>query len=404
MKLTSAELAREAETTPSRIDRLVACGIVTTGADGLFGIGDVQRARLVEAFEGAGITPEQIGRAIADHQANLDDVGSIYPEPSRRSTQTYEKFATSLGDRSRLLAQVHAAMGLAEPSPKRSLTERDEATIRTLLDVWDLGDDDVVMRAARIMGDAAHHAAEGWVDLFYEQVSVPVERRAIEEGQAVEAVIPQIVPAASRVASLAPEILDWLLGRHLEQTLYARSIESAEAQLRARGLLPSPASELPAIAFADLTGFTHLTQTVGDQEATRIAVRLGEAASTIAKRHGGRVVKLLGDGVLLRFGDPRSAVLGALDLVDDAQRAGLPRIHAGVHAGPLLLRDGDVFGHTVNIASRVAAAAAAGEVLVTSEVVAAVSTAAVTFEAMGPTELKGVVDPVELHRVVRLDS
>ena len=75
------------------------------------------------------------------------------------------------------------------------------------------------------------------------------------------------MPAASRVASLAPEILDWLLGRHLEQTLYARSIESAEAQLRARGLLPSPPSELPAIVFADLTGFTHLTQTVGDQEA-----------------------------------------------------------------------------------------------------------------------------------------
>ena len=76
MKLTLAELAREAETTPSRIDRLVACGIVEAGADGLFGAGDVQRARLVEAFEGAGITPEHIGRAIADHQANLDDVGS----------------------------------------------------------------------------------------------------------------------------------------------------------------------------------------------------------------------------------------------------------------------------------------------------------------------------------------
>jgi len=75
----------------------------------------------------------------------------------------------------------------------------------------------------------------------------------------------------------------------------------------------------------------------------------------------------------------------------------------GVHAGPLILRDGDVFGHTVNLASRVAGAAMAGQVVVTSEVVAAASSVAVAFEAMGPTELKGVVEPVELHRVVRVN-
>jgi adenylate cyclase len=402
MRLTSAELAHEAETTRPRIDRLVAYGIVKAGDDGLFGAGDIQRARLVEAFEGAGITIEQLGRAIADHQTNFESVESFYPEPSRRSRRTYEMFAASLGARRHLLEQVHAAMGLTEPSPERSLTERDEATINGLLDAWDLGDDDVVSRAAKIMGDAAHHAAEGWVDLFYEQVSEPVERRAIQQRQPVEAVIPQIVPAASRVAALAPEMLDWLLGRHLEQVLYARNIDSAEAQFRGRGMMPSPPAELPAIVFADLTGFTHLTQTMGDQEATMIAVRLGETARVIAKRHGGRMVKLLGDGVLLRFGDARSAVMGALDLVEEGPRATLPPIHAGVHAGPLILRDGDVFGHTVNLAARVAGAATADQVVATSDVVAALSSDAVAFEAMGPTELKGVAEAIELHRVVRI--
>ena len=258
MRLTLIELAREAETTSSRIERLEAFDIVKPGDDGLFGPGDIQRARLVEAFEGAGITVEQLGRAIADHQANFDSVDFFYPAPSRRSSRTYETFAASLGERSRLLEKLHAAMGLAEPSPERFLTQRDETIIVTFLDAWNLGDEEVISRAARIMGDAAHHAAEGWVDLFYEQVSDPVQRRAIEEDQPVEAVIPQIVPAAGRVASLAPEMLDWLFGRHLEEILYARNIDSAEAQLRGRGLLQSGPAEPSAIVFADLAGFTHL--------------------------------------------------------------------------------------------------------------------------------------------------
>jgi len=284
------ELAREAETTPSRIERLVAFDIVKPVDDGLFGQGDIQRARLVEAFEGAGITVEQLGGAIANHQANFDSVDSFYPTPSPRSTRSYATFASSLGDRAHLLEQVHVAMGLAEPSLERFLTERDEETLATFLDVWDFGDEEVVSRAARIMGDAARVAAEGWVDLFYEQVSDPVQRRAIEEGQPVEAVIPQIVPAASRVASMAPAMLDWLFGRHLEEVLYARNIDSAEAQFRGRGMLQDHAADPPAMVFADLAGFTDLVQTIGDQEAARIAIRLGEVASTIAKRHGGRLV------------------------------------------------------------------------------------------------------------------
>ena len=76
-------------------------------------------------------------------------------------------------------------------------------------------------------------------------------------------------------------------------------------------------------------------------------------------------------GAMLHFPDPTSAVSFALDAVTHAGRPGLGALHAGVHAGPMVRRDGDYFGTVVNVASRVAAEAAAGEVLVTPEVVAA---------------------------------
>ena len=307
-----------------------------------------------------------------------------------------------MGPRAHLLGPVHAALGFAEPDSGAALTERDEETLIAFLDTWDLGSDEVVTRAARIMGEAVRRAAEGWVDLFYEQVSDPVQRRSLEAGLPVEAMIPQIVPAASRVADLAPRMLGWLLDRHLEQILHARNIESAEEQFIARGLAPPKPARPPAIVFADVSGFTRLTQAMGDQEGARMAVRLGELADAAARRHGGRLVKLLGDGALLRFDEPSDAVLAALDLVDDAPAAGLPPVHVGIHAGPLIVRDGDVYGHTVNVASRVGATAGPGEIVVTTEVVSHVSgSTPVTFESIGPAVLKGVSEPLVLHRVAR---
>ena len=84
--------------------------------------------------------------------------------------------------------------------------------------------------------------------------------------------------------------------------------------------------------------------------------------------HGGRVVKLLGDGVLIRFDDRRAAVDATLDLLDALPAAGLPTGHAGIASGPLINRDGDVFGRTVNLAARISDAAPDGRLWVTDAV------------------------------------
>jgi adenylate cyclase len=90
-------------------------------------------------------------------------------------------------------------------------------------------------------------------------------------------------------------------------------------------------------------------------------------------------------------------VLSGLEMAQEAPAAGLPPAHVGIHAGPIVVQDGDYFGRTVNLAAWIAAHAGAGQVLVTDEVVAAAEPDGVRFEALGPVRLKGFTRPVRLH-------
>ncbi len=88
-------------------------------------------------------------------------------------------------------------------------------------------------------------------------------------------------------------------------------------------------------------------------------------------KHGGRPVKWLGDGVMFYFPDPGPGVVAALEMATGVDEAGLPAAHVGLHAGPVIFQDGDYYGQTVNLASRIADYARPGEVLVSQAVVEA---------------------------------
>ena len=108
-------------------------------------------------------------------------------------------------------------------------------------------------------------------------------------------------------------------------------------------------------------------------------------------------MKWLGDGVMFFFKDPGPGVVAALEMVTGVAEAGLPPAHVGLHAGPVIFQEGDYYGQTVNVASRIADYARPGEVLVSQEVVDAASGTAVTFREIGPVELKGVGGAMRLH-------
>src|SRR6185503_8920072 len=182
---------------------------------------------------------------------------------------------------------------------------------------------------------------------------------------------------AIEMGGVARGLVSLVHERHVEATLTARIIASMEGVLGAAGRLPARTTRPPAVAFVDLAGFTSMTIERGDEAAATVLFDLSDQA---VRANGGRVVKQLGDGVLLRLPDSEAAVIAVTAIVLAIADAGLPPGHAGIAAGPLFVRDGDVFGRTVNLASRIADAAGIGEVLVEEGVVVALPHGTARFE------------------------
>ena len=94
-------------------------------------------------------------------------------------------------------------------------------------------------------------------------------------------------------------------------------------------------------------------------------------------------------------------MVAAVEMVAGGVEVGLPPLHVGLHAGPVIFQEGDYYGQTVNVASRIADYARPGEVLVSQEVVDASGGAKIAFREIGPVELKGVAGAVHLHAASR---
>ena len=261
-------------------------------------------------------------------------------------------------------------------------------------------DEDASIRAARLLAQGARAAMLGWADLVDEQIAEPVRRRLFR-GELEE--FPDDVRVSfMRVTNLVPETFTWLSFRYLEHRSVNGIVEGFERFLASRGLAPPPTPHgPPAIVFVDLSGFTSLTREAGDESAVVAASSLQRHADATATRHGGRLVKLLGDGAMLRLTDATVGVEAALDLVGTMSGEGAFSSHAGVHAGPVVERDLDVFGQTVNLASRIADAAGPGEVLASEAVAETAGGGAFGFERIHEVDLKGLTERVPLFRVTR---
>jgi adenylate cyclase len=115
--------------------------------------------------------------------------------------------------------------------------------------------------------------------------------------------------------------------------------------------------------FADIAGFTALTEAHGDEQAATLVADFCEAVRAELPA-GAAHVKTIGDALMLRVPDPSEAILLALHLTHEVMRGhGAPAVRVGLHHGPAVERDGDYFGATVNLAARVSGLATGGEVL-----------------------------------------
>ena len=113
--------------------------------------------------------------------------------------------------------------------------------------------------------------------------------------------------------------------------------------------------------FADLSGFTALTEVHGDEQAADLAGGFCAAVRRLLADHRAHEVKTIGDALMLRAGDAAAAIRLSLRIVHDVgAQHGFPLVRVGMHTGPAVERERDWFGATVNLAARVSAAAAGG--------------------------------------------
>jgi adenylate cyclase len=398
----------EAGATPDVVDRLIAVEAIVPIADGSLDARDEAVASTAQALVDAGISLDALATTLAHGRFGLRAVGRLFTEPEPRTPETHAELVARHRADPASVSAVYAALGLPEPAPDDHPRADEAALVHEFVRIWSLVDErgQAQVRMARMIGDGTRRIAEGWLDLWDEvALPDPTTQGAPTVGRAAWPADPtdpeqnvslRLSPVARGLVALAHE-------RHAEASLHRRILAAIESVLVASGDLPARPDRPPAIAIVDLSGFTSMTVERGDAEAAAAAERLRDAAEGVVGAHDGRVVKGLGDGVLLRFEDTASALTATLTLVARIADLGLPPAHAGVAAGRVVVRDGDVFGQTVNLAARVASRAAAGEVLVEEGVVIALPRGTARFEPVGRVELKGFPMPVALWRAEAAD-
>jgi adenylate cyclase len=162
---------------------------------------------------------------------------------------------------------------------------------------------------------------------------------------------------------------------------------------------------LHSFLFADICGYSRLTERDGDEAAAELAIRFASKAASLAAEHGADLVKRVGDAVMVRGADAAETVRLGLRLHAELNEADFPAIHAGVHTGPAVPRGGDWWGAAVNIAARVADAAESGELLITEATKAAAGELPDTqLRGLGPRRFKNISEPVRVYAAARLSD
>ena len=156
--------------------------------------------------------------------------------------------------------------------------------------------------------------------------------------------------------------------------------------------------------FADIAGFTALTEAHGDEQAVQLVDAFANAVQAELPRFNGEYVKTIGDALMLRVPDTRDAITLGLWITQSAISGHqAPSVRVGGNHGAAIARGDDYFGTTINVAARVSALARGGELLVTGNTAAlAPDIEGVVYESRGRQALRNVAEPLEVFAVVRV--
>ncbi len=383
------------------VERLVRLGIVEPDLEGRFSPADVRLIQVVHLLERAGLPLEGLATLVRAGAFSLDFIeaaGSRVFAPL--SDATFADLSERTGIPLDLLLVVRETVGGPRPDPE-DLVREDELSLMTLVELQHgLGfRPQAIEQGLRVYGESLRRIAETEAEWWRTEV----QQSMLARGASEDDIGRFAAEHSPRLSTAGDEAVLAIYHAHQGLTWLTNIAAGIAAALENAGL-HTRSQVVPAMCFLDISGYTRLTHEQGDRAAADLAERLRRIVERTSVEHGGRPVKWLGDGVMVYFPNPGAGVQAALKMISAISEAGLLRAHVGLHAGPVVFQEGDYYGQTVNVASRIGDYARPGEVLVSQEVVNHTDGSLVRFREIGPVELKGVAEPILLHVAEAADS
>lgn len=318
-----------------------------------------------DVLEGLGVPAETIDEAEAAGTAELLAIDAVVvPE---RAKLTIDELAAKVGIDVDDVRLFWRGLGFVDvPEGERSFNKRDVAILKSLVALARNGliDPELALQVARVLGVSMAQVATALVDASESRSGVRRRDHSDTESDGDEASGASMVdagPLAVRAGDILPfmsEVIDYSFRRHLRAAARRRILVAATFD-----------GVTEVIGFADLVRFTELSSQLDERELAALIGRFDELVNLTVVRHGGRVVKMIGDAAMFSVVEPDAAALIALELSEAAARDDvLPGLRIGMANGPVVARDGDLYGPVVNTASRLVTIGRAGAINVSQGV------------------------------------
>jgi adenylate cyclase len=384
---TLTQVAGRAGVSTATVRRWIKEGLIPQ-YDGAWTQAAATQVRIIARLRARGHTIEEIRQASDSGRLAFSDLEDFLPTSEGR--YTLREVVRETGMKADVIERIYGAMGLSALSLE-SISEEDLEMLRYGAAVLTAGLPLVaLLQVLRVYGQALAQIADAEVRLVHMYVHEPLLRDGVPSLQIAE----EMGGLVRELLPFATPFMTYLHGHYLAHFVEQDVVGHMEADMLEHGLAEGRLRVV--IAFADLAGYTRLTEERGEEVAVGAVERFVDGVERSLPIDA-RVIKSLGDEVMIVGADPVALTEWAVDF-QAALPAGAPAPRIGVHHGEALYRDGDYYGREVNRAARVVARAAGGEVLVSASVVdAANGSEGLRFELIGGVVLKGFSEPTELY-------
>jgi adenylate cyclase len=347
------------------------------------------RLELLRELQEDGVSLDDLRTAVAEDRLALLPVELVLSGQGPRYTRA--DVAEKTGIDIDFLRKQWRSLGMPEPAEEDEVfTEEDIEAAKRVKDILELGvPEDELLEISRLLGISMSQFAAANRNMAGRVFASPDDTE--------KEIATRYAALQEHFAPLLAPVMGHVLKLHMRDQIRNDAFAGAAGET-------TDAPEM-AICFADLVDFTKLGERLDPTELGAVTSRLAELAGDVTGG-GVRIVKLIGDAVMLVSTKPEPMLSAAIDLVEAsaAEEEGFPLLRAGVTFGPTVSRGGDFYGRSVNLASRITGVARPGSVLADDDLKEAVGEDGFKWSFAGERKLKGISEAVKLFRARRPDD